>query len=141
MPRLWAGPDELSLKKNFLRCLHEGHCPLCGDPIAADELHHNSYEHRGHEPLRDLLLLCWRCHPLFEFIRRGGAAQFERAVRELTGDLGLTHASLEQLRECFRADIRHVRCLLAEAEERLWWMRSMVEAGRLWAEGEERRAA
>lgn len=45
-------------------------CQVCNAQIASLHVHHRTYERRGRESLRDLIVLCSDCHAMFHEQRR-----------------------------------------------------------------------
>ena len=61
----WANLREKKIAKA------KGRCQKCGDPYRLC-VHHLTYENVGHEPLIDLVVLCYRCHAVTHgFIKEG----------------------------------------------------------------------
>lgn len=45
-------------------------CQVCNSEKQPLHIHHRSYQHRGTEPISDLICLCDECHSLFHRNRR-----------------------------------------------------------------------
>jgi predicted HNH restriction endonuclease len=40
-------------------------CQVCNTTRGVLHVHHRSYQNRGHEPIKDLIVLCSKCHETF----------------------------------------------------------------------------
>lgn len=52
--------DAWKTRRQHVLARSQNRCERCG--AAAEVVHHLSYEHMGHEPLTDLMALCYLCH-------------------------------------------------------------------------------
>jgi len=68
-------------RRRFLALSIAGeHCQVCNAPGPGLQVHHRRYDHIGEErPVRDLTVLCERCHELFS--RYGRLVRPEQEVQ------------------------------------------------------------